>query len=654
MNNYHLLYTNPLLGGNMKYDIILKPSKDNVNVLEFEDFHITPISDRLPYNRYSEDDLLNWKHQDNIKDYYKEVRGDFYKSFTDPTFSSGYPLRDYDKCYDETFLSGARRLEYGLYNKQIQYFIPLWIDNMNLGSEPDKNKHIKFEITLKWGKNKNDKHIYYFTINLIEPQNKFDQYIKDYMEYIGICNTNGELNDIININLKERKGYIKGLEVSSGNVVTKDISDTVDFLLYRERPMVETNSAIIETFSKNNVIVPNIFNFNLCFDFKTPNENNSIRSETISVNAFDGREIEYDGKLVEAILDKKCFFAEYDNLRKTKIITKGDIPTNEYIQTLYSVNTDRPMITQYLRDHECIDLVNKNKIPKNIIHWQTSYRYPYGIGNDGVGYEIYPFNLYGGFPDVRIKPIYINGDEIVPPKFDTVVFKRSLNSLEIEKPSKKAKEFKYIKNNGVLKYLYRVGGPLRPMFIWPKFDTFYTYYNEYKKEITDDSELEDDSKLKDDSKNLKIEKDKIFDKYLPSKLPPSYPSIGYTPYIVNNLTPTPDEEVDTNNPEIQAWVYKPNEREFKWFNHSCLYNLPIEYKFDTDITGKSLIHNDVQDEELKKDIYNRIAEQLGFVDNPSDFQYILSKYNITYNTKSVEKTGEQNYNYNIDIKLKLK
>lgn len=648
MNNYHLLYTNPLLGGNMKYDVILKPSKDNVNVLELEDFHITPISDRLPYNRYSDDDLLNWKHQDNIKDYYKEVRGDFYKSFTDPVFSSGYPLRDYDKCYDETFLSGARRLEYGLYNKQIQYFIPLWIDNMDLGDEPDKNKYIKFEITLKWGEDENDKYVYYFIINLINPQNKFDQYIKDYMEYVGICNTNGKLNDIININLKERKGYIKGLEVSSGNVVTKDISDTVDFLLYRERPMVETNSAIIETFSKNNVIVPNIFNFNLCFDFN--NQNNPIRSETISVYAFDGRQIEYNGGSVEAILDKKCFFSEYDNLRKTKIVSEDiDIPINEYIQTLYSVNTDRPMITQYLRDHECIDLVNKNKIPKNIIHWQTSYQYPYRNNRQSISYEIYPFNLYGGFPDVRIKPIDIktndgNEIEIAPPEFDTVIFKRSLNSLEIEKPSKKAKEFKYIKNNGVLKYLYRVGGSLRPMFIWPKFDTFYTYYNAYKKEIIDDS------KFGKDSKN---EKDKIFDKYLPSKLPPSYPSIGYTPYIVNNLIPD-DEGNDTNNPKVQAWVYKPNEYEFKWFNHSCLYNLPVEYGFSEKIISKSLIHNDVQDEELKKEIYNKIAKKLGFVDNNCNFQYILSKYNITYNMKSVEKASGQNYNYNIDIKLKLK
>lgn len=637
VDNYYLMYTNPLLGGNMKYDVILDFNNSHQAICK--DFHITPISDRVPYNRYSDDDLLNWKHQDNIKDYYKEVRGDFYKSFVDPVFLSGYPLKNYDKCYDDTFLSGAKRLEYGLYGKQIQFFVPLWLDNI----DPDQNHYIKFEITFNPGKD--NKQIYHFEINLKDPKNTFDQYIKDYIEYIGIYNKEGLLNDIININLKERKGYIKGLEVSSGNIVTKDISDTVDFLLYRERPLIETNSAIIETFSKNNIIVPNIFNFNLCFN--DPVDNTDFKPKQISVSVLDGSEIELNGKKYAKYLDKKCFFAEYDNLKKIKIInTDNDkVSQNEWITNIYSINTDRPLITQYLRDHECVDLVNKNKIPKNIIHWQTSYRFPYRTSDD-IGYDIYPFNLYGGFPDVRVKPLISkNGENTVyPPKYDTVIFKRSLNSLEIEKPSKKAKEFKYIKNNNVLKYLYRVGGSLRPMFVWPKFDTFYTYYNKYK------------------AGESKTEMDKIFDKYLPSKLPPMYPSLGYTPYISNSLIPenpkTDIEDWEMNTPKIQEdWVYKPNQHEFKWFNYSCLYNLPPELEFkEVKITGRSLIHNDIQDEKLKNGIYDKIYNEINADKTltSEDFRYILSKYKINYDVKSLEKISYNNYYYNINIKLKLK
>ena len=61
----------------MKWDIIVDSDASDLYV---SDFHITPISEQISYNRYSYDTLLNYSHQYNIKKYYEKVRGSFYQN----------------------------------------------------------------------------------------------------------------------------------------------------------------------------------------------------------------------------------------------------------------------------------------------------------------------------------------------------------------------------------------------------------------------------------------------------------------------------------------------------------------------------------------------------------------------------------------------
>jgi hypothetical protein len=76
MNNYQLYHTNILLGGQMKWDLILDLSNNDLVV---SDFHLTPISNNVPYNKYSKDQLLNYKHEENVSRFYKKISGHFYK-----------------------------------------------------------------------------------------------------------------------------------------------------------------------------------------------------------------------------------------------------------------------------------------------------------------------------------------------------------------------------------------------------------------------------------------------------------------------------------------------------------------------------------------------------------------------------------------------
>ena len=72
MENFQLFRTNILLGGQMKWDLILDSQED---VLIVSDFHLSPISLSSPYNRYSDESLLNYSHSDNIKKFYNNGFG---------------------------------------------------------------------------------------------------------------------------------------------------------------------------------------------------------------------------------------------------------------------------------------------------------------------------------------------------------------------------------------------------------------------------------------------------------------------------------------------------------------------------------------------------------------------------------------------------
>ena len=150
MKNYQLYKTNVLLSGQMKWDIVIGNSNGTLYV---KDFHITPVSNYVPYNKYSDDNIINYEHRYNIKDFYQKISGYFYETPVNHYLNGDWPIIADSKHsipFDNTYLSGCSRMEYKIYNKQFEYLCPLWLEKIS------NNESISFRINLKSNINSND------------------------------------------------------------------------------------------------------------------------------------------------------------------------------------------------------------------------------------------------------------------------------------------------------------------------------------------------------------------------------------------------------------------------------------------------------------------------------------------------------------------
>ena len=112
MENFQLYRTNLFLGGQMKWDIIISSNNSSLLV---SDFHLSPISNNIPYVHKTDEQLLNNTHQDNVKLYYNSIKGNFYNEGLDSIFNHNWPilckegevLNAYSNIYD----MGCKRMK---------------------------------------------------------------------------------------------------------------------------------------------------------------------------------------------------------------------------------------------------------------------------------------------------------------------------------------------------------------------------------------------------------------------------------------------------------------------------------------------------------------------------------------------------------------
>ena len=169
MENFQLFRTNILLGGQMKWDLILDSQED---VLIVSDFHLSPISSSSPYNRYSDESLLNYSHSDNIKKFYKDTEGLFFNNCIDARLSHPWPIISNEETneliYDKQFEASARHAHYSLYNKTFECFCPLWLEQLS------STDILSFKLNMYTGEKKVGSKIIRFS-------GKFSTYFKNYI-----------------------------------------------------------------------------------------------------------------------------------------------------------------------------------------------------------------------------------------------------------------------------------------------------------------------------------------------------------------------------------------------------------------------------------------------------------------------------------------
>jgi hypothetical protein len=362
MNNYQLYRTNLLLGGQMKWDLIVNKVQ---NTLCVSDFHLSPISNNTPYMHKPDEYLIKNKHQDNVVAYYKSNKGYFYNENLNTEFSHNYPIIGdsttglYSNIYDK----GCKRASYNKYNKQFEFFCPLWLEHV---TDP-----LKFVISIK---NVKSKSILASTVLTLdnndnantEYHNKFVTYFNNYLNDAGIKSGN---DNIINISFDNNTSAIFGMNVESGLFETKTDHNLVNNLTSRERSLIENDNILITSFMNNNLICGQLFNFNLCFNLS------DILSEHI-VNMLYGENfiVEVDVKMGNDELVKADFNTGYEFINK-------DVKYS-------NLQSDKYNVLDYFHDYECVDLIDKNKFCQSICHW---------VLNDNHDYI---FNVYDGFAGI--------------------------------------------------------------------------------------------------------------------------------------------------------------------------------------------------------------------------------------------------------------
>ena len=377
MSNYQLYKTNVLLGGQMKWNMKVSSFKSNLYI---DDFYLSPISDSIVYNK-PDRDVLNYSHSENIKDLYNTISSDFFNTTSDSYHTVKYPVisNEAKDTYCSTYDAGVKRVSNLIYEKSISLFCPVWLEDFG-----EKNKLI-FEVEIYTKNNGKktiviDRRLDISNESIFEYHNKFINYFKTYIKHISKDNVIGD--DLINIDFKNKYSSVEGIDVRTGNILIKDTSLMLPNLLYRLRPMMDTDSIIINTLSDNFVVCKQLFNFNILFDFEDIIPA-SIRTQ------LKGQSIYFDVrvKIDDKIIGKKCFDHDYSS----NFLVEEKCPLD------------------YFEDYNAIQLIDKNKITPNIIHWSLCEC------NDYI-FNIYPnmyknTNLWTESKESIESRIWCNGEE---------------------------------------------------------------------------------------------------------------------------------------------------------------------------------------------------------------------------------------------------
>lgn len=372
MENYQLYSTNILLGGQMKWDIILESQKGNLYI---SDFNMRPIHPTIPYNNEYKETLLNYKHSENLIKYYKQYSDYFFNIIYEPEYIHDWPISKEINNINP-YIMGCNRMQYyELYEKQFEFFCPVWIEKL------DKIENLSFNFILKdiKGKRIANKSLN-FNKSTINFHNKFINYFDEYIDSLNIHDGN---DNLLNIDFNNN-ATLSGVELTTGKLYTCDISNIINNLTYRERPLMESDNFIISNYKNNKIIASQLFNFNFCFNIE-----DIIPQHLLNKMMVQNITIDIDVYINNKKLSKKDFYTNYEYIPKKNInntfINKQDINEEKILNVL-----------SYLKDNEYISLINKNKFYPNIIHWSLQ-------GNND-----YIFNVYNGYSSY-----YKDGDKYI-------------------------------------------------------------------------------------------------------------------------------------------------------------------------------------------------------------------------------------------------
>jgi hypothetical protein len=380
MNNYQLASTNISLGGQMMWNLQIKGCKGGLCV---SDFFLSPISKWIPYNR-PDRDLLNYSHEENIKDLFDTISGDFFETKLDPIFSTKMPIitdnPETTNTYCDMYDAGVSRTSILKTGKSLQLFCPVWLEDF------DSSKVITFRINMFTkieGNNRGIEIVKDLKLNLeneCDYHKRFVNYFNNYINNIVDNKVDNKVDDkvddkarligdkLINIDFDNWYMSIEGVNAQNGQVTNKNISYVLPNLVSRFRPMMDTDDLIISNFANNNIICKQLFNFNFLFDIE------NLLSHDIFMQ-MKGEKLFFEVKcLIDGEeLELKSFSYDYSedfNIKDSNPLKK-------------------PL--DFFEDYNSIQHMDKNKLSPKIIHWSST------LDNEYI-FNIYPDAIWNTNP----------------------------------------------------------------------------------------------------------------------------------------------------------------------------------------------------------------------------------------------------------------
>lgn len=385
MNNYQLYRTNTKLGGQVSWNLVLEDAdQQNLSVRYFD---LTPISPNINYRYGQNTDCIYYSHQENLRTLYNEIKGQFYDAAIDPRLTTLYPIIDSkEKTYDNSLDLGCSRISLQRYGKQLQVFCPLWLEDF---MEDDT---LSFVISLyRYTKERVDGELVdienvisskRLDLKLLGNNSYHDQFVSYFKRYLHDIIVDDIIGDnVMNINITEKFASVHGLDIITGKLATKDISNLVPNLFERERPLMETDFMLIDNFHTSTIVAKQLFNFNLVFDIAdlvSSVMNNMIRDNEFFIKVDVYKNYIPGGKNVP--LEKRSFNNNYSSINRTSENYTFEDSEHDF---LYFGD-----VLSYLQDDKCIDNIRDNKLAPDICHWTLS---------DNTNYI---FNVYPGFGNV--------------------------------------------------------------------------------------------------------------------------------------------------------------------------------------------------------------------------------------------------------------
>ncbi|MBQ1573565.1 MAG: hypothetical protein IIZ78_20775 [Clostridiales bacterium] len=366
-----LVKTTPYIGGQIRLDLIVNRHEDGLSYVD--DIHVVPVSDNIVFNESNSWATLNYSHTDNIKHLYSIIGNDM---FTAPNKYNTYKWLYNDThskmdTYDLTYYMGMKRMRYDRYGKQFSYFCPMWI-------YPQKDERfllddsMRFELDV-YSLHEMEENVVREFSNAIYNVRFTDKTLKYLNDYLSILD-----DKLLNINFDQYTAYIDGIYTPSGTHLNKDVKYLLTNMLTHERPLMEFDYLIADTFIQNRLIAKQLVNFNFVFNIEDilPPEHNEymFRDMTVVCKCFAyGEEV-----TVKDIYSNYDFIPAYIINNSTR-----DSFVNSWFDDDYNV-------LDYKHDYLCKELVYANKESQPIIHWTLESN------------PTYTFNMYNGFSPINM------------------------------------------------------------------------------------------------------------------------------------------------------------------------------------------------------------------------------------------------------------